>query len=125
MVHTFLPGMIERKRGRIVSISSITAINTIPSAVVYSATKWGVDGFMSCLYDELSLYDLDEYIKLTTVYPDFTNTRKELAETLDQIKHIIPRLSPTRVADETVRGMLANKRQIYVSDITLAHLMLR
>lgn len=121
MVHTFLPEMIERKRGKIISICSMTAVNTIPSAVVYSATKYGVKGFMSALYDELCLNDHEKFINLTTVFPDFINTRKDLIDVLEKIKHMIILLAPNDVADKTVHGVLRKKRNIYVSDLYFAH----
>lgn len=117
MVHTFLPEMIKQKRGKIIAVASTTAFNPIPSAVVYSSTKFGIDGFMECLSYELAMTDKDEFIQLTTVFPDFMNTRKELSDVLDQIDYIFPRLTPERVADEAVKGMQAGKSKIIVSDI--------
>lgn len=113
--------MIERKRGKIVSVCSITAVSTIPSAVVYSATKYGVKGFMSALFDELCVNDYEKFINLTTVYPDFINTRKDLIEVLEKVKHSILLLSPSQVADRAIQGVLGKKRNVYISDYFLAH----
>lgn len=44
-VRTFLDGMIERKRGHIVGISSLAGKTTFPCAIAYAATKHGVRGF--------------------------------------------------------------------------------
>lgn len=104
--------MIERKRGHIVGISSMGGKITIPLAIGYCATKFGVRGFMNALYDELCLYDQDEFINLTTVYPAFINTRKELSDVLDQTKEMTPRMTPEFVADEVVKGLLRNKLDI-------------
>lgn len=117
--------MIEQQRGRIVCIASITATNPLPTSVVYSSTKFAVNGFMDCLHDELSMTDKDEFIKLTTVFPDFMNTRKELSDVLDEIDYVFPRLTPEKVADETVKGMLINKRKITVSEIGTLYFILR
>ncbi|XP_070502254.1 estradiol 17-beta-dehydrogenase 11-like [Chironomus tepperi] len=125
VVHTFLPGMNERKRGRILTVASITVLNPMPAAVVYTGTKFAVEGFMSCLNDELSVHNRDDYIKLTTLYPDFTHTRKELSDTLDLIKYDFPRLTPERVADEGIHGLLTNQKRVLVSDIKIAHYFLR
>lgn len=102
--------MIERKRGHIVAISSMSAKITTPLATTYCASKYGVDGFMNSLYDELCVDDHDEYIKLTTVFPCFINTRKEIGELLDKIAKHSPRLEPDYVANLIVDGMLLNKR---------------
>lgn len=102
--------MIERKRGHIVAISSMAAKITTPLATAYSASKFGVDGFMSSLFDELCVDDHDEYIKLTTAFPTFINTRKELGDMLDKVGDISPRMTPKYAANCIVDGMLLNKR---------------
>lgn len=117
MVHTFLPGMIERRNGRIVSISSAVAISTIPCSIIYASAKWGLSGFMTSLADDLSANDYESFIKLTTVYPDFTCTRKELIDSLDEINMPLPRMTPEYVADETVCAVLKNKRKIIISEL--------
>lgn len=80
MVKQFLPGMIERKKGRIVAIASIASKVSAPFGSAYTATKHGLDGFMESLWDDLCVGDHEEFIKLCTVYPYFINTRKELGE---------------------------------------------
>lgn len=117
--------MVNQKWGRIIAVCSVTAINPMPSSVVYSSTKFGVNGFMECLHDELSMTDKDEFIKLTTVYPDFINTRRELSDVLDKINYFFPRLTSERVADEAVNGMLMDKRKVIVCDINYLYLLLR
>ena len=69
---------------------------------------------MWALHDELCIDDSDKFIKTTTVYPWFINTRKELSDHLDSKNEMAPRMSAEYVADEVVKGMLLNK-----SDITL------
>lgn len=117
--------MIEQKRGKILSVSSITALQTMPSCAVYASTKFAVKGFMECLHDELCVVDRDEFITLTTVYPDFMNTRKELSDVLDEVDFIFPRLAPERVADEGIRGLLTNKKTVFCSDIKHLHFLMR
>lgn len=113
-VRTFLDSMIAQRRGHIVGISSLGGKITFPLAVGYSATKFGVRGFMGALYDELCTEDHDEFVKLTTVYPAFINTRKELSDLLDKSKETAPRMSPGYAANAIVKGILENK-----SDVTL------
>jgi short chain dehydrogenase len=108
--------MIERKRGHIVAIASLGSKITFPFAIGYCATKFGVKGFMEALYDELCFTKVDDFIKLTTVYPAHINTRKEFVEVMDQAKEASPRMSPEYVAEEVVRGILLNK-----SDVTLPY----
>jgi all-trans-retinol dehydrogenase (NAD+) len=112
MVRTFLDGMIDRKRGHIVGISSLAGKIAIPLGVAYTATKFGVRGFMSALFDEMCAYNHDEYIKITTVYPSFINTRKQLTDVLDNLGQITARMPPSYVANKIVDGIVNNKRSI-------------
>lgn len=115
MVKAFLPGMIRRKRGRIVAVASVAAKVTGGLASIYCSTKYGLDGFMEALFDELCMDDLEEFIKLTTVYPFFINTRKELADALDKAGNPhVSRMRPQTVAEQTVKGVLLNKRKVYI-----------
>lgn len=106
--------MIEKKRGHIVAISSLGGKVSFPLACVYCATKFGVKGFMGALYDELCVDDSDEFVKVTTVFPSFISTRKELTDILDKTKEFAPRMSPQYVANEIVKGMLLNRRDVTV-----------
>ena len=118
MSRIFLTGMIERKYGKIMTICSIASVVGGPTVVVYSATKRGLDGFMRSFADELLVTGNDKFIKLTSVYPDFMNTREEIIETLDSISHFLPRLTPEKVADDALKGMMRRKKFVYCSKIT-------
>lgn len=117
MVKAFLPEMIKRKRGSIVATASISAKFPMPLATAYSSTKYAVDGFMDALYFELCVKNYDEFIKLTTAYPTFINTRQSIAEVFEGIDYSFPVLTPEHVADEIVKGVLLEKRQVFVTSI--------
>jgi 3-oxoacyl-[acyl-carrier protein] reductase len=48
-----LPGMLARKRGRIVNVSSISSRMGSPKQVSYCASKWGLNGLTQALAAEL------------------------------------------------------------------------
>jgi len=48
-----LPGMLERRRGRIVNVASVAAHVGVDDEAVYAATKWGLAGFTESLRAEL------------------------------------------------------------------------
>lgn len=104
--------MVERKEGHVVAICSLAGRMTIPCAVTYCSTKFGVHGFMEALKDELDLLDQD-FVKTTTVYPTFVNTRRDLEVRLNAAGNI-PRFEPNDVADRIVHGVLRNVRKIYI-----------
>lgn len=113
-VRTFLSQMIEQKRGHIVAISSLGGKFSFPLACAYCATKFGVKGFMSALYDELCVDGSDEFIKTTCVFPSFINTRKELGDLLDKTKELAPRMTPEYVATKIVEGIKTDALDVTV-----------
>lgn len=106
--------MIERKYGHIIAVGSFSGKVTIPYSVSYCTSKFGVTGFMSALFDEMVVLGHDEYIKTTTIYPSFVNTRPDLKE---YVSKDIPMLSPEDVANQAVIGILKNQRNIYIPKI--------
>lgn len=53
LTHAFLPGMLQRQRGKIINNSSVSAIMHLPGASTYSASKAAVFAFTECLKNEL------------------------------------------------------------------------
>jgi NAD(P)-dependent dehydrogenase (short-subunit alcohol dehydrogenase family) len=53
LVKAFVPGMIERRRGDVVFISSDTAVRPRPFMAAYSSGKWGLEGMAQSLQLEL------------------------------------------------------------------------
>lgn len=53
-IHAVIPGMVKRKAGTIINISSVAGIKTYPNHVAYTATKFGVHGLSENLREELS-----------------------------------------------------------------------
>ena len=60
-----LPGMLERRRGHIVVVSSGGGVRGFPSAAVYNGTKSAQRGFAEALRHELN----GTGVSVTTVYP--------------------------------------------------------
>lgn len=53
LAHAFLPGMLRRKRGKIINNSSVAAIMHLPGASTYGATKAALFSFSETLKNEL------------------------------------------------------------------------
>jgi short-subunit dehydrogenase len=66
----FLPGMLERRRGHVVNVSSLAGRFATPGAAVYSATKHALVAFSESLYHEVA----DRGVLVTSVNPGFAPT---------------------------------------------------
>ena len=47
------PGMIARKSGDIINISSLAGVNAFAGGGLYCASKWGVQGLSACMAEDL------------------------------------------------------------------------
>ncbi|CAF4875424.1 unnamed protein product [Pieris macdunnoughi] len=75
MIQAFLPSMIQRNHGHIISMSSMAGIMGIRNLVPYCGSKYAVRGIMDALAMELRADKRDlSGIKLTTVCPTIVNT---------------------------------------------------
>ena len=70
LTHAALPGMIARKRGGIINVSSGSAYLAMPNAVTYCATKRYLITFAEGLAKELT----NTGVRVLTVCPGFTYT---------------------------------------------------
>jgi len=69
-----LPGMVERKKGHVINISSIAGKETYPNGNVYCATKHAVDALTKSMRIDL----LPHSIKVTSVDPGAAETEFSL-----------------------------------------------
>jgi 3-hydroxy acid dehydrogenase / malonic semialdehyde reductase len=54
VTHRVLPGMIARRRGHLVFVTSMIALHPFPNVAIYAATKAGLHGFAQTLRMELA-----------------------------------------------------------------------
>lgn len=80
--------------------------------MLFSSLSLSFAQSVNALYDELCAFDHDNFINVTTVYPSFINTRKELGDMLDKVGEFTPRMEPSYVADEIVKAIKKNKREL-------------
>ena len=81
-----LPGMIERRRGHLVGISSLASFRGMPRMLAYSASKAGVNAIFDGLRVELHSVG----ITVTTVCPGWVRTpmTDQLAGKLSQLMDV-------------------------------------
>ncbi|GBG31902.1 Estradiol 17-beta-dehydrogenase 11 [Hondaea fermentalgiana] len=96
MAKAFLPGMMERDTGHIVSVASVAAFSAASRMVDYSASKFGARGFAEGLCVELD--ERKSKVKVSCVCPTHINTAL-----FQGFSHP---LTPTLSIDEVVQGTI-------------------
>lgn len=70
LVHALLPGMIARRSGSIITVSSLAAFVPAPGASIYSSSKAFLNSFMESIHMEVHHYG----IKVQSLCPGPTHT---------------------------------------------------
>jgi len=71
ITHMVLPQMVERKRGLVINVGSISSLYPLPSLTVYSASKVFVDWFSQGLDQEYR----SQGIEVQSLIPSYISTR--------------------------------------------------
>ncbi|MGR8921126.1 MAG: SDR family oxidoreductase [Gammaproteobacteria bacterium] len=95
-----LPGMIERRSGAVINVSSISGRSTNAGGGVYCASKHALNGLAGCLYEDVRDYG----IKVSTIMPGYVDTA--LTEGLDLVAGNMIR--PEDVADSVAYVLSAS-----------------
>jgi NADP-dependent 3-hydroxy acid dehydrogenase YdfG len=106
MARALLPGMLEARRGHVVTIGSIAGRQAFPQNGAYSASKFGVRGLHAVLAAELR----GTGVRATLVEPAATDT--DLWDTIDVARHHgLPArsamLPPEQVAEAVLYALTA------------------
>ena len=111
-----LPGMLERKSGHIVFVSSLAGTAGFPGMSVYGGTKAGILNFVNGLSRELKATN----VNITVLSPGPVNTdmwdaiEDRTSSVQDVVKRfqklqLIPTADPTKIARRTVDAVAKNK----------------
>jgi NADP-dependent 3-hydroxy acid dehydrogenase YdfG len=104
LIRTFVPGMLERGTGHIVTIGSVAGRSAFPSNGAYSASKFGVRGLCAVLAAELR----GTGVRATFVEPAATDTPLWDAVDMAASPGLPPRsamLDPDAVADAVLYAL--------------------
>jgi short-subunit dehydrogenase len=103
MTRTFLPGMRERARGRIVNVASNAAFQPVPFLTVYAATKAFVLSFTEGLAEELR----GTGVRVQALCPGLTRTEfLDLAGTHEGLRVTrTPMMTAEEVVQASLRGL--------------------
>jgi hypothetical protein len=112
MTRAFLPPMLERRRGRIVNVSSIAAFQPIPYLGVYAATKAFVLSFTEALASELD----GTGVQVQALCPGITATEfLDVSETGGELRvRRMPMLTPRQVVAASLDGFERGRLRVVV-----------
>jgi all-trans-retinol dehydrogenase (NAD+) len=105
----FLPGMLERNRGHIVTIASAAGIIGVKGLADYSASKFAAVGFDEALRMELGR--AKSRVRTTVVCPFFIDTGM-FAGVTTRFPLLLPILKPEAAARRILRAVRRGKRRL-------------
>ncbi|XP_063695929.1 uncharacterized oxidoreductase YoxD-like [Culicoides brevitarsis] len=114
MTRAFLPSMVKKRRGHIVSIGSMASYFPNPADTIYTTTKFGVRGFMEAISQDLYIQGLNKEIITTAVFPYFMSTSNKIGSHVKDICRHSFMLTPTEVANEVIQAICYNKQAIMI-----------
>src|SRR5262249_29164554 len=107
-----LPGMVERKRGRILNVASTAGFQPGPLMAVYYATKAYVISFSEAIANELK----GSGVTVTCLCPGPTATEFAARASMEKSRlFMLGRMSSQDVAMAGYKGMLRGKRLVIPS----------
>jgi short-subunit dehydrogenase len=111
LTRALAPGMVERGRGHLVYISSLSAKVVSGGGAIYSATKAGLRAFALGVRDDLH----GTGVGVTTVFPGFISDAGMWAEAGLKLPPGVGTRTPEQVANAVVRGIERNRPEIDVA----------
>jgi len=113
----FLPAMISKKQGHIVTVSSAAGLFGVPGLATYCATKFGAVGFHDSLSKEIMVAYPDAKIETTVICPYFVRTPMVIGKEhlLPPPSKFLPIREPEPVVDDMVDAILSNQNMLIPS----------
>jgi short-subunit dehydrogenase len=111
LTHALLPSMLERDRGQLVYISSLSGKAVAPGTAIYTASKFGLRGFAGSLRADLH----GTGVGVSTVLPGFIRDAGMFAETDVKLPAGVGTRTPQDVAEAVVKAIEHNRGEIDVA----------
>jgi uncharacterized protein len=109
------PGMIERRRGHLVFISSLAGKAASPASSMYSATKFGLRGFALGLREDLRPHG----VGVSVVLPGFISDAGLFADAGVSLPAGVRTRTPDQVASGVIRAIERNRAEVEVAPVAL------
>jgi short-subunit dehydrogenase len=115
LTRALLPGMLERGRGHLVFVSSLSGKVASTGSSVYSATKFGLRGFAAGLREDLHLSG----VGVTVVFPGFVRDAGMFADSGARLPSWVGTVTTEQVAQAVVQGIDRGSAEIDVAPFSL------
>ncbi|KAB8596096.1 hypothetical protein FH972_025805 [Carpinus fangiana] len=115
-VREFLPGMIDSRKGHIVTVASMASYTGVAGISDYCATKAGALAFHECLTQEIRHLHQAPFVRTTCAHPFWTSTAM-VTDIKDGIKKTDALITPQYVGDVLARAIFSkNGAHVVIPD---------
>jgi short-subunit dehydrogenase len=115
LARALAPGMIERRRGHMVFIASLSGKAASPSSSIYAATKFGLRGFAHGIRQDLWPHG----VGVSVVMPGFISGAGMFADAGVKLPLGIGTRTPEQVAAAVISAIERNRAEVDVAPPTL------
>lgn len=115
LARALVPGMIERRHGHLVFISSLNGRVASPQSSIYAATKFGLRGFALGLRQDLRQHG----VGVSVVAPGFVSEAGMFAESGVKLPPGVGTRTPKQVAAAVLRAVERNRAEVDVAPLGL------
>jgi short-subunit dehydrogenase len=115
LAHALTPGMVERRRGHLVFMSSLNGRAATPGSSVYSATKFGLRGFGLALREDLAV----KGVGVSVILPGFIRDAGMFAESGAKLPPFVGTKRPEDVAQAVVKAIEHNRAEVDVAPLPM------
>jgi len=116
-LRAFLPSMIDKNHGHIVTTASMGAFTGVKNELGYFAAKFGIRGYTESLRDELRSHPKNpNNIYITTIFPSFVKTPMTRGVVL-RVKGVDEKhawLTTSEVATRILNGIQRNEEKVII-----------
>jgi uncharacterized protein len=115
LAHELAPGMVRRRRGHLLFMSSLAGKAATPRAALYNATKFGLRGFAGALRSDLR----GTGVGVSAIFPGFISDAGLFADAEVRLPPGVGTRSPEHVADAVVSAIERNRGEVDVAPLAL------
>jgi short-subunit dehydrogenase len=115
LTRALLPGMLDRGRGHVVLVSSLSGKAASPRSGIYSATKFGLRGFAAGLREDVE----SRGVGVSVVFPGFVSGAGFFADSGVRLPRWVGTRTPQQVGDAVVRAIERNRAEVDVAPLGL------